>query len=79
MCIRDSIIVSVITAEKQANIHKHNLSRELRWLVCHGFLHLLGWDHLNAQSLNRMLKFQDQLLRLANGLKISSFGGFEDS
>ncbi len=66
------IIVSVQTAQKQANSYNQNLSRELTWLVCHGFLHLLGWDHLDSESLDKMLNVQNQLLALDNPLEAGS-------
>ena len=56
------IIVSVPTARKQASDHGHDLLWELRWLVSHGFLHLLGWDHPNEALLSAMLSCQEQLL-----------------
>lgn len=36
------IVISLDTARRQASEHGHNLTRELRWLVSHGLLHLLG-------------------------------------
>lgn len=56
------IIVSVETARRQAEEHGHDLIRELRWLVTHGFLHLLGWDHPDDEQLAAMLHCQEQLL-----------------
>ncbi len=56
------IIISVPTAQKQAKKEGHGLNRELRWLVSHGLLHLLGWDHLNAKKLQKMLTCQERLL-----------------
>ena len=56
------IIVSVTTANRQALAHDHDLEMELRWLVCHGFLHLLGWDHHDSETLKQMLVAQEQLL-----------------
>ncbi len=56
------IIISVPTARKQAREYNHLLSFELRWLVSHGFLHLLGWDHPTKQHLDEMLQLQEQLL-----------------
>ncbi len=56
------IIVSVETALKQAKLHHHSLSVELRWLVSHGFLHLLGWDHPTSSSLDKMLCDQNKLI-----------------
>ncbi len=56
------IIVSVETALKQAKENHHSLADELKWLVSHGFLHLLGWDHPTSTSLDRMLCDQEKLL-----------------
>ena len=56
------------TAQKQAKIHNHCLTEELRWLVSHGFLHLLGWDHPTAKRLDQMLSFQEQLLTMQDPL-----------
>ena len=56
------IIVSVETALKQAKENDHSLADELRWLVSHGFLHLLGRDHPTSISLDRMLCDQDKLI-----------------
>lgn len=56
------IIISVETAKRQAITQKHSLEIELAWLASHGFLHLLGWDHPDDQSLINMLTQQDILL-----------------
>ncbi len=58
------IVVSVTRAEFQAIEQKHDLETELRWLVCHGLLHLLGWDHPNSKSLKKMLTYQEHLLSI---------------
>jgi probable rRNA maturation factor len=57
------IVVSVDTAKRQAAQQNHLLSTELAWLVCHGLLHLLGWDHPDDESLEQMLEQQVQLLK----------------
>ncbi|BAY11748.1 rRNA maturation RNase YbeY [Calothrix sp. NIES-2098] len=57
------IVVSVDTAKRQAQQQQHSLQTELAWLVAHGLLHLLGWDHPDEESLERMLKQQVILLR----------------
>lgn len=56
------IIISVETAGRQAIAQQHALSYELCWLACHGFLHLLGWDHPTEAALKRMLQAQDRCL-----------------
>ena len=56
------IVVSLETARRQAQEQGHSLRRELRWLVSHGLLHLLGWDHPDDDSLAAMLALQERLL-----------------
>jgi len=56
------IIISVETAQRQANLQNHSLRVELSWLATHGLLHLLGWDHPDEESLNHMLTKQQFLL-----------------
>ena len=57
------IIVSVDTAQRQAQQQEHSLPTELAWLASHGLLHLLGWDHPDEESLGRMLEQQVRLLK----------------
>lgn len=58
------IIISVETAARQAPASDHSLPQEIAWLSAHGLLHLLGWDHPDEASLERMLEKQTQLLSL---------------
>ncbi|MEH2319556.1 rRNA maturation RNase YbeY [Nostoc sp.] len=62
------IIVSVDTAQRQAQQQEHSLPTELAWLATHGLLHLLGWDHPDEESLGRML---EQQVRLLNAIGIA--------
>ena len=57
------IIVSLDTAKRQAIARDHSLQIELGWLVSHGLLHLLGWDHPDDETLEKMLDRQGELLR----------------
>ncbi|WP_041238214.1 rRNA maturation RNase YbeY [Gloeothece citriformis] len=56
------IIISIDTAKRQATEQGHSLTQELAWLAAHGFLHLLGWDHPDDESLSAMLAQQETLL-----------------
>lgn len=56
------IVISVQTAQRQALAQNHSLTTELAWLAAHGLLHLLGWDHPDEESLQRMLSEQQALL-----------------
>lgn len=57
------VIISVETASLQAQNKGHSLEMELIWLASHGFLHLLGWDHPDDDSLMDMLTTQQLLFR----------------
>lgn len=58
------IIVSIDTAQRQAQQQQHSVETELAWLTAHGLLHLLGWDHPDEESLVQMLEKQVFLLKL---------------
>lgn len=57
------LVISVDTASRQAKQQGHPLKTELAWLAAHGFLHLLGWDHPDEDSLKQMLNKQADLLQ----------------
>ena len=52
------VVISIDTARRQASRRGHDLEREVRELLAHGLLHLVGFDHqtnaearaMNAQS-----------------------------
>lgn len=56
------IVVAWETAELQAKASGWSLDQELTWLLSHGLLHLLGWDHPDDASLASMLERQILLL-----------------
>ncbi|AFZ16665.1 rRNA maturation RNase YbeY [Allocoleopsis franciscana] len=56
------LVISVETADRQAQQQGHSLETELAWLATHGLLHLLGWDHPDEESLKEMLNQQEILL-----------------
>lgn len=58
------IVISVDTANRQAQQQGHTLKTELAWLAAHGLLHLLGWDHPDDDSLTQMLNEQERLLNI---------------
>lgn len=61
------IVISLDTAARQAQAAGHSLLQEATWLAAHGFLHLLGWDHPDDDSLVAMLEQQTELLSLIQG------------
>ncbi len=60
------IIISVETAQRQAEEYGHDFTREIGFLALHGFLHLLGYDHLTEEDELVMFGRQKEIL--------SSFG-----
>lgn len=39
------VVISAPTARRQARAEGHPTRTEIRWLILHGVLHLLGYDH----------------------------------
>ncbi|WP_339250617.1 rRNA maturation RNase YbeY [Sporosarcina sp. FSL W8-0480] len=60
------IIISVETAKRQAVEYGHDEKREIGFLALHGFLHLLGYDHMTEEDEKKMFGRQKDIL--------SSFG-----
>lgn len=56
------IVISVEKAQEQAEEYKHSLAREFGFLALHGFLHLLGYDHINESDEKEMFARQEALL-----------------
>jgi rRNA maturation RNase YbeY len=56
------IVLSLDTASRQAAERGHDLETELRVLLVHGLLHLLGYDHEVAGDDARMAAEENRLL-----------------
>ncbi|PTL10374.1 rRNA maturation RNase YbeY [Staphylococcus gallinarum] len=56
------IIICTDVANEQAESYGHSFERELGFLALHGFLHLLGYDHMNETDEQEMFGRQDQIL-----------------
>lgn len=56
------IIVSWPRAKAQAKEYGHDLERELAFLVAHGLLHLLGYDHQTPGDEEIMVGRQEEVL-----------------
>ena len=44
------IVISVDTAKRNARKEGHSTLNEIRWLILHGLLHLLGYNHESDQG-----------------------------
>ena len=56
------ILISVETAERQAGEYGHDINREIGFLALHGFLHLLGYDHITEEEEVEMFGRQKEIL-----------------
>ena len=58
------IVICRRVAKRQAKQIGQSLDRELAFLQLHGFLHLLGYDHIDAESEKIMTKLQREILKM---------------
>ncbi|UTY39577.1 rRNA maturation RNase YbeY [Allocoprobacillus halotolerans] len=56
------IFISYEHACAQAEEYGHSLKREMCFLMTHGLLHLLGYDHMNEEDEKEMLSLQKEIL-----------------
>ena len=57
------IYISLDKAKSQAIEYNHSLKRELCFLMTHGFLHLLGYDHMKKEDEDIMFPLQEKILQ----------------
>ena len=57
------IILSADRVTAQAQAYDHSVERELAFLVCHGFLHLRGFDHMNEADERSMMNTAEAILK----------------
>ena len=56
------IYISIDRVYSQAKEYGHSVKRELFFLVTHGFLHLLGYDHMKKEDEEVMFSLQEKIL-----------------
>ncbi|MEI6285107.1 MAG: rRNA maturation RNase YbeY [Bacillota bacterium] len=59
--ILGDVIISIDKVREQALIYNHSVARELSYLAVHGFLHLLGFDHLTAAD-KKIMRLQEEAI-----------------
>jgi probable rRNA maturation factor len=63
--ILGDVVISLDTAERQASSRKRPLIEEVRFLLAHGVLHLVGYDHAEPEEKREMVAMTRQLVRAA--------------
>ena len=56
------IFINIRAIRSQAEDYGHSLKREFSFLVTHGLLHLLGYDHMDKKEEEVMFKLQEEIL-----------------
>ena len=56
------IFLSIDRAIEQAKMYGHSIEREFAFLLCHGILHLHGYDHMIASEEKIMFAKQEEIL-----------------
>jgi probable rRNA maturation factor len=63
------ILISLERARQQAETNQQTIQQELKLLIVHGALHLLGYDHAEEDEKERMWAVQEKTLsQLAGGV-----------
>jgi len=62
--ILGDIVISVDTAKRQAQELGHSLEEEIKRLLVHGLVHLLGYDHeLGGEEENKFFELEEFVLK----------------
>ena len=59
------VVISLEKCEEQRIEYGHSFDRELGFLVVHGLLHTLGYDHQSKEQEEEMISIQEKILRKA--------------
>ncbi|MCK5780052.1 MAG: rRNA maturation RNase YbeY [Psychrilyobacter sp.] len=57
------IVISLERVEEQAGDYGHNFKREFYYVLTHGLLHLLKYDHIDLEDKKIMRKKEEEILK----------------
>ncbi len=60
------IIISLEKVKNQSKEYGHSEEREFYYVLCHGMLHLLGYDHIEEEDKKIMRKREEEILEKFN-------------
>ncbi len=56
------IVISIEKVKEQAVEYEHSFTRELAYMLVHGFYHLMGYDHMNEEEKVVMREKEENIL-----------------
>ena len=59
------VFICVERALEQAKDYGHSIEREIGFLSVHGYLHLIGYDHMTLEDEKEMFTLQEEILAKA--------------
>lgn len=62
------VVICLKRADEQAGEFGHSIEREVAYLVCHSMLHLLGYDHMEAEDKTEM-RLREKAIMKTMGLE----------
>ena len=60
------VYICLDRAQEQANEYNHTLRREVCFLLCHGLLHIAGYDHIEKVDEEKMTAKQEEIMNELN-------------
>lgn len=63
------VFICIDRAIEQANDYGHSIEREIGFLAVHGYLHLIGYDHMSEEDEKIMFGKQEEILVKAKLLR----------
>jgi probable rRNA maturation factor len=58
------IVISLERVKEQAGDYNHSFKREFYYVLTHGILHLLGYDHIEDEDKEVMRKKEEEILEM---------------
>lgn len=57
------IVISLDTANRQAEEYQHSIDREISYLVCHSMFHLFGYNHEDEEEKKEMRSKEKKVMK----------------
>ena len=63
------IVISIDRVREQSSEYRHSDEREFYYVLCHGMLHLLGYDHIEEEDKAVMRRREEEILSKFNYIR----------